>query len=164
MGWTESNRVESRVPMANRASSNTACTDPIVGAILAGWRYDISSISPEMHRVRPLPPSPDRRPHHRRPPHLGQLALHPRLSARRRHHPPRDPHPQRPRPSISRSPDPHHHLARSRRHRRLGRLHGPLDARRHGHPAPRLPQRRRAAAHPAGHPPAFRPPPRLERL
>jgi hypothetical protein len=34
--------------MANRASSNTACTDPIVGAILAGWRYDISSISPEM--------------------------------------------------------------------------------------------------------------------
>jgi hypothetical protein len=34
--------------MANRASSNSACTDPIVGAILAGWRYDISSISPEM--------------------------------------------------------------------------------------------------------------------
>lgn len=25
-----------------------ACTDPIVGAILSGWRYDISSISPEM--------------------------------------------------------------------------------------------------------------------
>ena len=24
------------------------CTDPIVGAILSGWRYDISSISPEM--------------------------------------------------------------------------------------------------------------------
>jgi hypothetical protein len=29
-------------------ASNAACTDPIVGAILAGWRYDISSISPEM--------------------------------------------------------------------------------------------------------------------
>lgn len=29
-------------------NSATACTDPIVGAILAGWRYDISSISPEM--------------------------------------------------------------------------------------------------------------------
>jgi len=25
-----------------------ACTDPIVGAILSGWRYDISAISPEM--------------------------------------------------------------------------------------------------------------------
>jgi hypothetical protein len=25
-----------------------ACTDPVVGAILSGWRYDISSISPEM--------------------------------------------------------------------------------------------------------------------
>jgi len=25
-----------------------SCTDPIVGAILSGWRYDISSISPEM--------------------------------------------------------------------------------------------------------------------
>ena len=28
--------------------SAKACTDPIVGAILSGWRYDISSISPEM--------------------------------------------------------------------------------------------------------------------
>ncbi len=27
---------------------NKSCTDPIVGAILSGWRYDISSISPEM--------------------------------------------------------------------------------------------------------------------
>ncbi len=27
---------------------NRSCTDPIVGAILSGWRYDISSISPEM--------------------------------------------------------------------------------------------------------------------
>lgn len=25
-----------------------SCTDPIVGAILSGWRYDISSIAPEM--------------------------------------------------------------------------------------------------------------------
>ncbi len=24
------------------------CTDPVVGAILSGWRYDISNISPEM--------------------------------------------------------------------------------------------------------------------
>ncbi len=30
------------------ANSATACTDPIVGAILSGWRYDISGISPEM--------------------------------------------------------------------------------------------------------------------
>lgn len=29
-------------------TSARACTDPIVGAILSGWRYDISSISPEM--------------------------------------------------------------------------------------------------------------------
>ena len=28
--------------------SRQSCTDPIVGAILSGWRYDISSISPEM--------------------------------------------------------------------------------------------------------------------
>jgi hypothetical protein len=38
--------------MPNRAASSTlqakSCTDPIVGAILSGWRYDISSISPEM--------------------------------------------------------------------------------------------------------------------
>ena len=36
---------------ANRHSSTLAaesCTDPIVGAILSGWRYDISRISPEM--------------------------------------------------------------------------------------------------------------------
>ena len=25
-----------------------SCTDPVVGAILSGWRYDISNISPEM--------------------------------------------------------------------------------------------------------------------
>ncbi len=29
-------------------TSAKACTDPVVGAILSGWRYDISSISPEM--------------------------------------------------------------------------------------------------------------------
>jgi len=41
--------------MPNRALTNNSstlearsCTDPIVGAILSGWRYDISSISPEM--------------------------------------------------------------------------------------------------------------------
>jgi hypothetical protein len=43
-------------PMRNRAISTPSpilldgkyCTDPIVGAILSGWRYDISSISREM--------------------------------------------------------------------------------------------------------------------
>ena len=38
--------------MPNRATSSAlqtkTCTDPIVGAILTGWRYDISNISPEM--------------------------------------------------------------------------------------------------------------------
>ncbi len=34
--------------MPNRAPSRQSCTDPIVGAILSGWRYDISNISPEM--------------------------------------------------------------------------------------------------------------------
>jgi hypothetical protein len=41
--------------MPNRAISTNSstleaksCTDPIVGAILSGWRYDISIISPEM--------------------------------------------------------------------------------------------------------------------
>ena len=40
--------------MRNHNKHNTgtlaekSCTDPIVGAILSGWRYDISSISPEM--------------------------------------------------------------------------------------------------------------------
>ena len=42
--------------MSNRAlnhnsstlEQNRSCTDPIVGAILSGWRYDISIISPEM--------------------------------------------------------------------------------------------------------------------
>jgi hypothetical protein len=30
------------------SNSAKACTDPIVGAILSGWRYDSSNISPEM--------------------------------------------------------------------------------------------------------------------
>ena len=30
------------------SNSAKACTDPVVGAILSGWRYDISNISPEM--------------------------------------------------------------------------------------------------------------------
>jgi hypothetical protein len=30
--------------------SGTRCTDRVVGAILASWRYDISGISPEMRR------------------------------------------------------------------------------------------------------------------
>ncbi|ADW67976.1 hypothetical protein [Granulicella tundricola] len=33
---------------SSRAARAGSCTDPVVGAILAGWRYDISSISPEM--------------------------------------------------------------------------------------------------------------------
>lgn len=28
----------------------TQCTDPIIGSILGGWRYDISGISPQMRR------------------------------------------------------------------------------------------------------------------
>ena len=35
-------------PGATPRSRSRACTDPIVGAILSGWRYDISNISPEM--------------------------------------------------------------------------------------------------------------------
>lgn len=30
--------------------ANSKCTDRVVGAILASWRYDISGISPEMRR------------------------------------------------------------------------------------------------------------------
>ncbi len=37
-------------PPTHRAlpAHRRACSDPIVGAILSGWRYDISNISPEM--------------------------------------------------------------------------------------------------------------------
>lgn len=30
--------------------ANTQCTDRVIGAILASWRYDISGISPEMRK------------------------------------------------------------------------------------------------------------------
>lgn len=39
-------------PAPGTSTSSTVqakvCTDPVVGAILSGWRYDISSIAPEM--------------------------------------------------------------------------------------------------------------------
>jgi hypothetical protein len=31
-----------------RESGQEACNDPVVGAILSGWRYDISGISPDL--------------------------------------------------------------------------------------------------------------------
>lgn len=34
--------------MKKNTLDRQVCTDPIVGAILSGWRYDISNISPEM--------------------------------------------------------------------------------------------------------------------
>jgi hypothetical protein len=50
-----SGRTSAGVALVNRRSGvaplrsrGRACTDPIVGAILAGWRFDISAISPEM--------------------------------------------------------------------------------------------------------------------
>jgi hypothetical protein len=30
--------------------ATTRCTDPVIGAILASWRYDISGIAPDMRR------------------------------------------------------------------------------------------------------------------
>jgi hypothetical protein len=36
------------VPTGGDALAAKSCTDPIVGAILSGWRYDISIIAPEM--------------------------------------------------------------------------------------------------------------------
>ena len=33
---------------ANRRIPATSCTDPVVGDILSGWRYDISGLSPAM--------------------------------------------------------------------------------------------------------------------
>ena len=35
-------------PTGGDSLAAKSCTDPIVGAILSGWRYDISSIAPEM--------------------------------------------------------------------------------------------------------------------
>jgi hypothetical protein len=34
----------------NRASRQDSCTDQVVGAILSGWRYDISGNSPDLRR------------------------------------------------------------------------------------------------------------------
>ena len=36
------------VPSRHRRSRHDSCTDEVVGAILSGWRYDISGISPAM--------------------------------------------------------------------------------------------------------------------
>lgn len=33
-----------------RRPSESVCTDPVVGAILSGWRYDISGLSPTMRK------------------------------------------------------------------------------------------------------------------
>src|SRR5882757_846261 len=33
---------------ANRRTHHSSCTDQVVGAILSGWRYDISGLSPAM--------------------------------------------------------------------------------------------------------------------
>ena len=34
--------------MKKNSTDRQVCTDPIVGSILSGWRFDISNISPEM--------------------------------------------------------------------------------------------------------------------
>jgi len=36
--------------MQTRRSRHTTCNDHVVGAILSGWRYDISSVPPELRR------------------------------------------------------------------------------------------------------------------
>ena len=36
------------LPFRRRASRPDACSDQVVGAILSGWRYDISGISPDL--------------------------------------------------------------------------------------------------------------------
>jgi len=41
------NRSISHFPSKNRVPGSL-CVDPVVGAILSGWRYDISAVSPEM--------------------------------------------------------------------------------------------------------------------
>ena len=41
-------RNRTRSTSSSRPLDSKSCTDPVVGAILSGWRYDISSISPEM--------------------------------------------------------------------------------------------------------------------
>jgi hypothetical protein len=41
------NKSAAHFPGKHRVPSSP-CVDPVVGAILSGWRYDISSLSPEM--------------------------------------------------------------------------------------------------------------------
>ena len=36
------------MPSAGRISNMAECTDRVIGKILAGWRYDISGLAPEM--------------------------------------------------------------------------------------------------------------------
>lgn len=38
----------SRSTSPSREASHDTCNDPVVGAILSGWRYDISGISPDL--------------------------------------------------------------------------------------------------------------------
>lgn len=39
----------SAIPLRNKPRvPSSPCVDPVVGAILSGWRYDISALSPEM--------------------------------------------------------------------------------------------------------------------
>lgn len=35
-------------PLQTRLSRHTTCNDHVIGAILSGWRYDISGISPDL--------------------------------------------------------------------------------------------------------------------
>jgi hypothetical protein len=37
-----------KTPLQTGSSRNDTCNDPVVGAILSGWRYDISGISPDL--------------------------------------------------------------------------------------------------------------------
>jgi hypothetical protein len=36
------------IPSQSRETGHATCNDPVVGAILSGWRYDISGISPDL--------------------------------------------------------------------------------------------------------------------
>ncbi len=37
-------------PLSSRRSRHKTCNDHVVGAILSGWRYDISSVPPELRK------------------------------------------------------------------------------------------------------------------
>lgn len=37
-----------QIPRTSRKSASRTCNDHVVGAILSGWRYDISSVPPEL--------------------------------------------------------------------------------------------------------------------